>query len=1376
MIKIEPTYLRYIYDGLNKGLINSQNASSLPNGFIGLFEEVFSSDKPVTERSKLLNKLGLWALFKGPVSCEFVSQILEENVEETKALVDEYSKWFNSPSPGKYILYHDRLRTYLLQKLSDHETQTLNEKIIKHLELAIKNNFHDETVKYSLEFLSTHMYIESQLDNNYIRFYEFVNDKKIWNKQIQVSKEYKWVQDGLRKSLKESSRRKNELNTLTSFVNSVNLYQEEESNIEQILELLIEEDYETAFNRIVSFDSKIQFHICLIVIHQFTIGRLKTSKSKLIICKKILSFIDEKKLEIDNKPVSGLAIFKYYEDLIELNLDAKILLKSFNFSYTALLHLTEYIDVSNESFLKIFHESDPFSQISICLKISQDFLSKDKKSFAITYSEKAIKILSQLDKKMFYEDHDFYSMYLFEIGGEIWPEAELNFYNIQNQTLIFAFDIFKKCDEINGMIKSIEIRIATYNHFKKLIFNKKDFLIKNTGGDDIFIGFFVRAENLVIDLYELARIKSDFLSIANLIAEDVQSLYTQLISYTNENYKNSDFMYLYSLKSEFILIHKAIYYTFKNELNKLDELLDNISDPFTKANVILGVYEKTEKSISFKYSEILKNIVLNLEFSSNLFLICNKCVEVFLFEKNQEFGLYYLNINEQLLERISNKKQFFYLNQIKEIISYYTFLENYQKIEFYLDQYINCLNTIEIPTNKTKRQYLQSLDLSKSKNLNVINHVIFYLKEKLKLDYIENLFERDIIRLELNKKTKDEIQELAVKYKNIDCLFKLNYSIPGWFQIGDNSNIKYEDFENYKRINLNILFNENSISKSLVFKNFLNNINQYTSIEFIYNELIFLGHYDIYINEIINDLFKTYKKGKDDFSQIKENYTICKELLKNESLGQGIRLINCFDLPLNILMSPIDRSNKNYFENITLEFLFDILKNNYDKVVIDKIFDFVKNLPETLNEKLSIHDRNYKFLGYKYITKKFIYLGYFEDAKNALRLALKQSPKNYGIGKDQSKQSGYIDFQDYGNPELIRYCQKLFDRNEFFEIINLTLSELGKFTRWQIGVINLLIDVKEDELALKIALSIIDKIALDPELAYDEARDEIRFNLCKTLYKLGKFDYADEIHNKIKDSQFSSGGNWEISKFEGKSEYYLEKKNYDKLFDLISSFDLKNQNERGFNYNQIIVVANKIFKAGEKEIFLKIIGHITPNLKTNVSLINNELIKNLLELNEKGIGTSLLKLRLKNILEKIDCTSKEIITILVENRNFESLFDTLKESFDNSSVFYENDFEKLVISETNENFNLKNYKKLNNSKKYLESLELSSIYDFHNTTSINFDLLSKYSYNKESLTKYLKNYSINYLFFNKNKNLEIDLISNVIDIEDWKKISSKILN
>lgn len=46
MQHLEPTYLRYVYDGLGKGTISSNNPTSLPFGFIGLFEDEFSSSKP----------------------------------------------------------------------------------------------------------------------------------------------------------------------------------------------------------------------------------------------------------------------------------------------------------------------------------------------------------------------------------------------------------------------------------------------------------------------------------------------------------------------------------------------------------------------------------------------------------------------------------------------------------------------------------------------------------------------------------------------------------------------------------------------------------------------------------------------------------------------------------------------------------------------------------------------------------------------------------------------------------------------------------------------------------------------------------------------------------------------------------------------------------------------------------------------------------------------------------------------------------------------------------------------------------------------------------------------------------------------------------
>ena len=65
-------------------------------------------------------------------------------------------------------------------------------------------------------------------------------------------------------------------------------------------------------------------------------------------------------------------------------------------------------------------------------------------------------------------------------------------------------------------------------------------------------------------------------------------------------------------------------------------------------------------------------------------------------------------------------------------------------------------------------------------------------------------------------------------------------------------------------------------------------------------------------------------------------------------------------------------------------------------------------------------------MGYKKITEKFYSLGYVNEAKKALKLALELSPKKFS----NVKHSGYVEESDYENPELIRYCQKLFDRKK----------------------------------------------------------------------------------------------------------------------------------------------------------------------------------------------------------------------------------------------------------------------------------------------------------------------------------------------------------
>ena len=291
MQKIEPTYLRYVYDGLSKGSISSNNPTSLPIGFIGLFEDEFPSSMPLGERMSLLNRLALCALLKGPVSIEMISDVLNEDPDSTKALIDTYSKWFNSPDPGKYVLFHDRLRTYLLQKLSNHEVQDLNEKLISYLENVIHNGGLLEAESYALEHLSTHLYIESALDEkNLDRLFNFTNDENIWKRQINLSNEYKWSQKGIKLAMKESARQKAEKKLIHSCVNSLSLVNDEKNNAKQIIDLVVNGHFEQALSRLEIFNKEELTIIILLIIHELTIGSLKQSPQQLDFLKKIIDY------------------------------------------------------------------------------------------------------------------------------------------------------------------------------------------------------------------------------------------------------------------------------------------------------------------------------------------------------------------------------------------------------------------------------------------------------------------------------------------------------------------------------------------------------------------------------------------------------------------------------------------------------------------------------------------------------------------------------------------------------------------------------------------------------------------------------------------------------------------------------------------------------------------------------------------------------------------------------------------------------------------------------------------------------------------------------------------------------------------------------
>lgn len=120
VVHTDPTYLRTIHDGLLSGTVHKENASALPIGLVGMYEEALPPAANVNERKKFLEFFSIWALLKKEVSANFVLQFLFWwNEEEILEYISKYANWFNSPSNGKYILYHQRLRSFLLARMSD---------------------------------------------------------------------------------------------------------------------------------------------------------------------------------------------------------------------------------------------------------------------------------------------------------------------------------------------------------------------------------------------------------------------------------------------------------------------------------------------------------------------------------------------------------------------------------------------------------------------------------------------------------------------------------------------------------------------------------------------------------------------------------------------------------------------------------------------------------------------------------------------------------------------------------------------------------------------------------------------------------------------------------------------------------------------------------------------------------------------------------------------------------------------------------------------------------------------------------------------------------------------------------------------------------
>lgn len=316
MSHLEPSYLRYIFDGLQKGDLHPDNTAALPEGLIGMYDEAFDESKPVRERQKLLHIFAIWALLKKEVSAQFVAEILVVPTQEIIDFIATYSSWFTSPESGKYQLYHERLKVYLLQKLSEKEIATLHNKLITRLEQAIAKQKEDEFELYGLEFLSVHYFTTSMLTGDGKKIIALSYDQNLWQRQLKLSKGFEWTKKGLKQAMNWASKYNDE-EVIECGLQMVDLHHQEQKDASLILELVVEGDIEAVLKRIESFGGndkeglQRKFILYMLCLMELTLFESNNRPFRKEFIEKILKHFDEN-ISLDHSLLNWDSFFPSY--------------------------------------------------------------------------------------------------------------------------------------------------------------------------------------------------------------------------------------------------------------------------------------------------------------------------------------------------------------------------------------------------------------------------------------------------------------------------------------------------------------------------------------------------------------------------------------------------------------------------------------------------------------------------------------------------------------------------------------------------------------------------------------------------------------------------------------------------------------------------------------------------------------------------------------------------------------------------------------------------------------------------------------------------------------------------------------------------------
>jgi tetratricopeptide (TPR) repeat protein len=313
----DPTYLRTIHDGLLSGAVHKDNASALPQGLVGMYEEALPPAANLSERKKFLEFFSVWAFLKKEVSVEFVVPLLEGWTEEQVIdYIAQYSKWFNSPVSGKYVLYHERLRTFIVQKASHNHFAKCDKAIIQQCHSALQTKAGDEWERYALEYLSAHFLVTAMERNDATGLKSLAYDTTHWNRQVEISKGFEWSKHMLNDMMLWASKFDDD-EVIECALNKVDLHHLEQNDAPRIVELVAQNDIEAALQRIESFGGsdkeglQRKFILYMLCLMELTLLDSKEKPFRKEAIEKLLKHLDDN-LPVDHSVLNWIDFYPDY--------------------------------------------------------------------------------------------------------------------------------------------------------------------------------------------------------------------------------------------------------------------------------------------------------------------------------------------------------------------------------------------------------------------------------------------------------------------------------------------------------------------------------------------------------------------------------------------------------------------------------------------------------------------------------------------------------------------------------------------------------------------------------------------------------------------------------------------------------------------------------------------------------------------------------------------------------------------------------------------------------------------------------------------------------------------------------------------------------